>query len=121
LEDEQTFSVGALRVDPVAFVVTVIDSGKETLDPQATLNDVLQQGEPKLFAGFHKVVGRELRRVEEVSYLFDQQATPEGRTCDRYFLLQGTKVINVMVLYSKETSSSWREAASQVPFSIRVR
>jgi rhomboid protease GluP len=112
---------GNLKYDPAVFLVFV---PKETLtaEEQADATEALRASIPSIkptkLDGFTVVTQTELRQLSGRPYLYFREGATDGRTAEGYWVTEGDRFAQILVLTTKETSAGWRQAAAQVPFTL---
>jgi hypothetical protein len=124
-QENETWTFGGLRYDPVAFVVVgPMDlSAKEAADPERTLQTIADgmNSKSSAMAGFSLTNPYAVAHRDGKPYLHGRQTAPDGRVSDFYTVLTGRQCAHVIAMATARAPASWKEAAAEVPFSLEFR
>jgi len=113
---------GSLREDPMLIALEANPnelSEAQAADPRATLEALRSSSNDEPPLGFHAAVPLEMREREGRPYLFTELVASDSRNSQTYRLIDGSHLLDVMVLVTDGTSAEWKRAAEQIPFTAR--
>jgi rhomboid protease GluP len=121
---DSTWLFGSLMVDPIAVIVAVepkpLTEGQAG-DAEGTLEKSLESLAPELLEGFTLSSKNEVKHTADGrAYLVSEQQSADHRVARSYWLIDGDRLANVMVLINPGATASWVALADSTPFSLEL-